>query len=91
MVEDARLYGGMALNIKNQKTQDLANKLAKLTGETLTTAVTTALKERLAKVEDTVPLSNRLMEIGEDCAARLGSARTLDPDALLYGNDGLPR
>ena len=39
----------MSLNIKNEETHRLAAQLAELTGETMTTAVTLALKERLER------------------------------------------
>ena len=41
----------MSLNIKNPEAHALAVRLAKLTGETLTEAVTAALRERLARIE----------------------------------------
>ena len=37
----------MALNIRNQETEKLAEAVAEMTGETKTQAVTKALKERL--------------------------------------------
>jgi antitoxin VapB len=39
----------MALSIKTEEADRLARSLAKLTGETLTEAITTALRERLAR------------------------------------------
>ncbi len=39
----------MSLNIKNQETHRLARELAQLTGETMTGAITVALKERLER------------------------------------------
>ncbi len=39
----------MALSIKTGEADRLARALAKLTGETLTDAITTALRERLAR------------------------------------------
>lgn len=41
----------MALNIKSEETDRLARDLAALTGESITTAVTVALSERLARVK----------------------------------------
>lgn len=41
----------MALNIKNPATARLAHRLAEVTGETITEAVTVALRERLTAVE----------------------------------------
>lgn len=39
----------MGLNIKNEKTCQLAGELARLTGETKTGAITVALRERLER------------------------------------------
>jgi antitoxin VapB len=39
----------MALSIKTQEADQLARALAQLTGETMTEAVTTALRERLVR------------------------------------------
>ena len=39
----------MALSIKTEEADRLARELARLTGETMTSAVTAALKERLAR------------------------------------------
>jgi hypothetical protein len=36
----------MALNIKNERTQKLAQELSELTGESMTVAVTEAVRER---------------------------------------------
>jgi antitoxin VapB len=84
----------MGLNIKNEETHRLAQELAALTGESMTTAVTEAVRERLDRVrrERGVPLSQRLLLIGKDCAAHLKEPyRTADHGDLLYGEDGLPR
>jgi antitoxin VapB len=42
----------MALSIKTAEADRLARTLAKLTGETMTEAVTVALRERLARVQE---------------------------------------
>jgi hypothetical protein len=39
----------MRLNIKNREAHLMAEELSKLTGESMTTAVTIALRERLAR------------------------------------------
>ena len=39
----------MSLNIKNEETCRLAGELARLTGETMTGAITVALRERLER------------------------------------------
>jgi antitoxin VapB len=43
----------MALSIKTKDADRLARQLARLTGETMTTAITVALKERLDRVRAT--------------------------------------
>jgi len=59
------------LNIKNEETHRLAQELARLTGESMTAAVTEALRERLERVrrERAAGLADRLLAIGKDCAA----------------------
>jgi len=83
----------MGLNIKNEETHRLAQELAQLTGESMTEAVTTAVRERLERVrrEQGVGLADRLLAIGKDCASRLKKTRTLDHGELLYDERGLPR
>ena len=81
----------MSLNIKNPKPHKIAQELAKITGESMATAVTEALRERLARKKRT-GLSQELMDIGRDCAARMNSkTRHLDHGELLYDKSGLPR
>ncbi len=84
----------MALNIKNEETQKLTQELARLTGESMTAAVTEAVRERLDRLraEHGVGLADRLVKIGKDCAAHLQEPfRTVDHGELLYNERGLPR
>jgi antitoxin VapB len=84
----------MSLNIKNSEACQLIQELAELTGESLTGAVTTAVRERLVRLREQRKgsLADRLLAIGRDCAKRLGKDyRELDHDALLYDEKGLPR
>jgi antitoxin VapB len=82
----------MSLNIKNEEAHKLAARVAKMTGESLTEAVTTALRERLMRIEQPDALVEDLLAIGRDCAARLKEPwRSLDHGALLYDEKGLPR
>lgn len=84
----------MSMNIKSQDAHRLAQRLSRLTGENLTEAVTTALRERLKRVEESesTSLSGRLLEIGRDCAARLKEpALSADHGSLLYDERGLPK
>ena len=84
----------MSLNIKNEDTHRLARELAELTGESMTQAVTEALRERLAR------LRRRSQQKGDRKAALLELADEIsklpvlddrDPDELLYDKRGLPR
>jgi len=63
----------MSLNIKNEDTHRLARELAALTGESVTVAVTEAIRERIKRVKgsERKGLSERLLAIGRDCAAHL--------------------
>ena len=82
----------MSLNIKNAETHRLVLELAHLTGESQTEAVTQAVQERLSRLRGGPTLSERLVQIGKDCAARLPEAvRALDHGDYLYGEDGLPK
>ena len=84
----------MSLNIKNEDAHKLAQQLARLTGESMTEAVTESLRERLKKEQGrkTGKLSDRLLEIGQDCAKRLKEPfRSAEHGDLLYDEKGLPK
>jgi antitoxin VapB len=83
----------MALNIRNEQTEKLANTLAKLTGESKTEAVTKALQDRLERVKkqkDKRFLAQRLNEIAKHCAA-LPILDEQSPEDMLYDKHGLPK
>jgi antitoxin VapB len=84
----------MGLNLKNDEAHRLARELAALTGESMTAAVTVAVRERLERIRHRKrdSLANRLLAIGKDCAPRLKEPfRTLEHGDLLYDERGLPR
>ena len=84
----------MSMNIKNMEAHRLTRELAKLTGESLTTAVTEAVRERLDRVRRArgAGLADRLLAIGKDCAAHLKKPfRTIDHGKMLYDERGLPK
>jgi len=84
----------VTLNIKNEDAHKLARQLSRLTGESMTEAVTEALRERLERAQNrnAVRLSDRLLEIGRDCAAHLKEPfRSADHGDLLYDEKGLPK
>ena len=82
----------MHLNIKNDEAHKLASELADLTGESLTAAVTLALRERLARERrrrrpDRIVA--QLMKIGSRYAALADTGRSSD-EILGYDEHGLP-
>ena len=84
----------MSLNIKRRETYRLARELAALTGESLTTAITVAVRERLERTRRRLEpgLADRMLTIGKDCAKHLkGPYRSVDHGALLYDERGLPQ
>jgi len=84
----------MALNIKNKEAAKLVHELAEITGESMTTAVTEAVRERLDRVrsERGKGLAERLLKIGKDCASHLHEPyRSVDHGDLLYDEKGMPR
>lgn len=84
----------MALNIKTEEAHRLAREIADLTGESMTAAVTIAVRERRDRLrtEREGGVAERILKIGRRSADRLPPAfRELDADELLYTADGLPR
>ena len=85
----------MALNIKSPETHKLAQELAELTGESMTAAVTEAVRERLIRVRlarERSSLVAELLEIGRDSASRLKEPyRSIDHGDLLHDELGLPK
>lgn len=83
----------MAISLKDPEADRLAREVANRTGETLTQAITVALRERLARLRGQRrrrPLGEDLREIGRRCAA----LPTLDDrpaeEILGYDERGLP-
>ena len=84
----------MNLNIKSEDAHKLARELAALTGESMTVAVTEAIRERIERVKRSKRegLSERLLAIGRDSAPRFKEPyRSADHADLLYDERGLPR
>lgn len=82
----------MHLNIKNHQAHDLAQELSALTGETLTAAVTNALRGQLARekrLRAGAQVAARLMEIGRRYAVLPEVVHRPD-DIIGYDQDGLP-
>jgi antitoxin VapB len=83
----------MSLNIKSAEAHELAAQLARITGESMTRAVTEAIRERLERERRKRDEDKRfaeLMEIAEQCAAYpRRDHRSLEE--FLYDERGLPR
>ena len=83
----------MSLNIKNPETYKLAKQLSRETGESLTTAVTTALRERLEAVRRRRKSKATLAAIRAISArmAALDKGPFIDHAEMLYDDNGLPK
>lgn len=83
----------MALSIKNPETDRLAHELARATGESVTTAVTNAIKLRLEMVNprsDGARLIEDVRQI-QQLVASLPDRDQRSPDEIIgYDNFGLP-
>jgi antitoxin VapB len=83
----------MALNIKDESADRLVRELAAETGETITTAITVAVRERLERLRGAVPRERRqeeLMRIATRSAQRRVRDGRSAEEILGYGPDGLP-
>ncbi|MBV8093749.1 MAG: type II toxin-antitoxin system VapB family antitoxin [Acetobacteraceae bacterium] len=82
----------MPLKIEDDEASQLAEKLASVTGESLATAVTLALRERLdreCKVRNQQRLLEEMIALGREIRAHIRQRPSLD-HSWLYGEDGLP-
>ncbi len=85
----------MALSLKNPETERLAKELARATGESVTRAVTTALKEKLEREEKAKKREGRmewLEELTKRTAPLLKDLPSSDKigDLLFDKETGLP-
>lgn len=79
------------MNIKNEEAHRLAAAVASIYDETLTEAVTVALRERLARAtaEDRL---EKLRMLAHEISERMPKGMTRElADSLLYNEKGLPR
>ncbi len=85
----------MSLNIKNEETCRLAGELAHLTGETMTGAITVALRERLEREKrerSAEALARELHAIAERCAKLMRPGPSaVEIGDMLYDERGLPK
>lgn len=83
----------MPLSIKDPETDRLARELSKATGESLTNAVATALRERLERVRGRTHaqgLADELTAIALRCARLPLLDDRPDEEILGYDEHGLP-
>ena len=86
----------MSLNIKNPEAHALAARLAKKTGETMTEAVTTALRERLDRLERTADFDEQRYQalkalVKDSRRIWWSTLLSVDHGELLYDERGLPK
>ena len=84
----------MSLNIKNEEAHRLARELAESTGESMATAVTRAVRERLERVRQRSRKGKveRILKIARECAPLWKEPfRSVDHGDLLYDEKGLPK
>ena len=85
----------MNLNISDAETCRLADELARLTGETVSGAVTIALRERLERERrkrDASALAQELHAVGQRCAALLAPGpAAVEHGDIVYDELGLPK
>ena len=82
----------MSLNINDSKAHDLAQALARETGETMTTALIEALRDRLARLQRgrRIASADELLVIGQRCAKGLLTPAVAHGD-MFYDEQGLPK
>ncbi len=69
----------------------MAQELAALTGESLTAAVTEAVRERLHRIKKK-GMAERIMKIAKECAPLWKEPyKSMNIDNLLYDEKGLPK
>ena len=84
----------MSLNIKDEKTHRMARELARATGESMTAAVSEAIRERLERVRGNSKeeMLERIMKIARECGTLWKEPyRSIDHGDLLYDEKGLPK
>jgi antitoxin VapB len=83
----------VSLNIKNEEAHRMARELASVTGESMTVAVSEAIRERLQRVRSSKKeVFERIMEIAKECGPLWKEPyRSIDHGELLYDEKGMPK
>jgi antitoxin VapB len=86
------LYDGWSMNIRSAKLDQLAQRLARLTGEDVETALQRAIEERLSRVAPPAPADRKAAM--DSFFERVSRMRVLDPrpadEIVGYDGCGLP-
>lgn len=84
----------MPLSIKNPETEQLAREISKETGESITDAITIALRDRLQRLRGRRHAKALIQEV-DDILRRVDALPTLDErsedEILGYDSQGLPQ
>jgi antitoxin VapB len=82
----------MSLNIKDPEVHQLAQAISRATGESMTSVVKAALRERYARIErqNRSASVEELLAIADRAAAHI-KRPYVDHAALLYDENGLPK
>jgi len=84
----------MPISLKSPEAERLARTIAEATGETITEAITLALRERLQRLEAVRSFAQYVMPI-QRVQQRIRERPVLDArsadDIIGYGTDGAPR
>ncbi len=80
---------GAQLCIKSREAYRLASRLSELTGESLATVVTNALRTELVRQRDIRARVDRALAIGKEIRAHMREPVSSDT-SWMYDEDGLP-
>jgi antitoxin VapB len=83
----------MPISIKNEATEQLARKLADLTGESLTETIRESLQERYERLQNKASgrsMRDDIMEIVKRCSNRPRLTTLTDDEILGYDEFGVP-
>lgn len=79
------------INIKNAQARLLVDEIVRRTGESVTEAITAALRKRLSELTRAEKLA-RVQAISQECAALwVEPWKSQDHGDLLYDDQGLPK
>ncbi len=80
----------MALSIKNERADELARELARLTNTSITEAIVMALESEVERRRKRVDVGAALRSLSEELA-KYPVLDDRDPDEILYDEHGLPK